>query len=136
MDPFTGLAIVAFYKYHNIPVMSTTSNDHLIKKVIFLLPKLINMGITTYTQDYETPVAPARMFKALVTEAEKILPELTPDSIKSIERDSGNLIITQFTNGQCCRRSFLFSFSLHSNFSLVNTISDAFVFIQMAKLRW
>lgn len=57
------------------------------------------MGIKTYAQDYETPVDPGRMFQALVTDADSLIPQLMPDSVKRIEKEAGSIIITQLTDG-------------------------------------
>lgn len=57
------------------------------------------MGVKTYAQDYETPVDPGRMFQALVIDADSIIPQLLPDSVKKIEKEAGSIIITQLTNG-------------------------------------
>lgn len=59
------------------------------------------MGVKNYAQDYETPVNPGKMFQALVIDADSIIPQLLPDSVKKIEKEAGSIIITQLTNGQC-----------------------------------
>ncbi|CAL5423423.1 unnamed protein product [Camellia sinensis] len=48
------------------------------------------MGVTTYTQEFTTSVAPNRMFKALILDSHNLIPKLLPQSIKSIEYVQGN----------------------------------------------
>ncbi|GMY16986.1 major strawberry allergen Fra a 1.04-like [Fagus crenata] len=48
------------------------------------------MGVTTFTQEFTTPVAPARMFKALILDSHNLIPKLMPQSIKSIEFIEGD----------------------------------------------
>ncbi|KAA8549123.1 hypothetical protein F0562_000807 [Nyssa sinensis] len=43
------------------------------------------MGVTTFTQENTTPVAPGRMFKALILDSHNLFLKLVPQSIKSIE---------------------------------------------------
>ncbi|XP_042518850.1 major strawberry allergen Fra a 1.07-like [Macadamia integrifolia] len=43
------------------------------------------MGVSTFTEDIKSPIAPARIFKAGVLDARNLLPKLLPDKIKSIE---------------------------------------------------
>ncbi|KAK9280925.1 hypothetical protein L1049_003816 [Liquidambar formosana] len=49
-----------------------------------------NMGVTTFTQEFTTPVAPCRMFKALILDSHNLIPKLMPQSIKSIEFIEGD----------------------------------------------
>lgn len=56
------------------------------------------MGVTTFTQEFVTPVSPARMFKALVVDSHILVPRLVPESVKSsefVEGDGGAGSITQ-----------------------------------------
>ncbi|KAF8394615.1 hypothetical protein HHK36_020829 [Tetracentron sinense] len=48
------------------------------------------MGVTSYTQEFTTPVAPARMFKALILDSHNLIPKLMPQGIKSIEFVEGD----------------------------------------------
>ncbi|THG14707.1 hypothetical protein TEA_015638 [Camellia sinensis var. sinensis] len=48
------------------------------------------MGVTTYTQEFTTSVAPNKMFKALILDSHNLIPKLLPQSIKSIEYVQGN----------------------------------------------
>ncbi|KAF8401405.1 hypothetical protein HHK36_012344 [Tetracentron sinense] len=43
------------------------------------------MGVTSYTQEFTSSVAPARLFKALVIDSHNLIPKLMPQSIKCIE---------------------------------------------------
>ncbi|GAB2271222.1 hypothetical protein Dimus_030901 [Dionaea muscipula] len=46
----------------------------------------------TYTQVIESPVAPARLFKAIVLDSHNLLPKLIPDTFESIEIVEGDSI--------------------------------------------
>ncbi|GAB2289645.1 hypothetical protein Dimus_023951 [Dionaea muscipula] len=50
------------------------------------------MAPTTYTQVIESPVAPARLFKAIVFDAHILLPKLIPDCFESVEIVEGETI--------------------------------------------
>jgi hypothetical protein len=49
------------------------------------------MGVNTYTDDVSTTVAPTRLFKALVIDADNLIPKLMPDvkNIEIVEGDGG-----------------------------------------------
>ena len=48
------------------------------------------MAPVSSTQEFVTPVAPARMFKALIVDAHNLLPKLMPQTISSIEYVQGS----------------------------------------------
>ncbi|XP_059435321.1 major allergen Pru ar 1-like [Corylus avellana] len=48
------------------------------------------MGVITYTDEYTSPIPPARLFKALVIEAHILIPKLLPQAGKSIEIIQGD----------------------------------------------
>lgn len=48
------------------------------------------MGAFTFTDQLTSPVAPARLFKALIVDAPNLVPKLVPEAIKSIETSEGN----------------------------------------------
>ncbi|XP_010245454.1 PREDICTED: pathogenesis-related protein STH-2-like [Nelumbo nucifera] len=48
------------------------------------------MGVTSFTQEFACPVAPARMFKALILDSHNLIPKLMPQSIKSVEIIQGD----------------------------------------------
>ncbi|KAG4946285.1 hypothetical protein AAZX31_15G139700 [Glycine max] len=48
------------------------------------------MGATTFTHDYSSPVAPSRMFKALITDSRTLLPKLLPQIIKEVNLIQGD----------------------------------------------
>ncbi|PKI40684.1 hypothetical protein CRG98_038939 [Punica granatum] len=48
------------------------------------------MGVICFTQEFTTPIAPARMFKALILDSHNIIPKLVPQGIKSIEFVEGD----------------------------------------------
>ncbi|KAL2506816.1 Bet v 1 domain-containing protein [Abeliophyllum distichum] len=43
------------------------------------------MGVTRINQDFGSPVAPSRLFKALILDSNTLLPKLLPQSIKSVD---------------------------------------------------
>lgn len=48
------------------------------------------MESTTFTHDYSSPVAPSRMFKALITDSRTLLPKLLPQFIKEVNVIQGD----------------------------------------------
>ncbi|OMO81994.1 hypothetical protein COLO4_23298 [Corchorus olitorius] len=48
------------------------------------------MGVTTYTQEITSAVAPSRLFKALIIDHDNLIPKLMPQSIKSVELVQGD----------------------------------------------
>ncbi|KEH37168.1 putative START-like domain, Bet v I type allergen [Medicago truncatula] len=48
------------------------------------------MVVSTFTNDYSSPIAPSRMFKALITDSSNLLPKLLPQFIKDVNLIQGN----------------------------------------------
>ncbi|OWM88096.1 pathogenesis-related protein STH-21-like [Punica granatum] len=48
------------------------------------------MAVTCFTQEFSTPVAPSRMFKALILNSHNLIPKIAPQGIKSIEFVEGD----------------------------------------------
>ncbi|PKI40685.1 hypothetical protein CRG98_038940 [Punica granatum] len=48
------------------------------------------MGVTCFTQEFTTSVAPSRMFKALILDSHNLIPKIVPQGIKSIEFVEGD----------------------------------------------
>ncbi|KAL8259789.1 hypothetical protein R6Q59_027742 [Mikania micrantha] len=48
------------------------------------------MGVSTYTDEYTSPVLPARIFKASILDSHNLMPKLLPDAIKSIKLIKGD----------------------------------------------
>ncbi|KAH6768219.1 hypothetical protein C2S51_013555 [Perilla frutescens var. frutescens] len=48
------------------------------------------MGVTTFTDEYTSPVAPSRIFKASIVDSHNLVPKLLPQAIKSIEITQGD----------------------------------------------
>ncbi|KAG6664227.1 hypothetical protein CIPAW_02G078400 [Carya illinoinensis] len=48
------------------------------------------MDVITYTDEYTSPITPARLFKALILDAHNLIPKLIPQAIKSIEFTQGD----------------------------------------------
>lgn len=62
------------------------------------------MGATTITQEFTCPIAPARMFTALIVESNNLIPKLLPQFIKSVDLiqgdgGSGSIEQVNFTEG-------------------------------------
>ena len=58
------------------------------------------MGVTSYTDEHTSPVAPSRIFKASIVDSHTLIPKLLPQVIKSmdiIEGDGGAGSIKQIT---------------------------------------
>ncbi|XP_057475842.1 major strawberry allergen Fra a 1.06-like [Actinidia eriantha] len=48
------------------------------------------MGVFTYTEEHTSPIPPARAFKAMIVDADKLMPKLVPQAFKSIEIIQGD----------------------------------------------
>lgn len=48
------------------------------------------MGITTFTHEYSSSVAPSRMFKALIIDSKNLLPKLLPQFVKDVTLIQGD----------------------------------------------
>ncbi|CAL8991324.1 unnamed protein product [Prunus brigantina] len=48
------------------------------------------MGVITCTDEYTSPIPPARLFKALVLDAHNLVPNLMPQAVKSIDTLQGD----------------------------------------------
>ncbi|KAK7387942.1 hypothetical protein VNO78_22741 [Psophocarpus tetragonolobus] len=48
------------------------------------------MGVTTFTQEYTSSVAPSRMFKALIVDSRNLLPKLLPQFVKDVNVIQGD----------------------------------------------
>ncbi|XP_060174594.1 major strawberry allergen Fra a 1-2-like [Lycium barbarum] len=48
------------------------------------------MAITSFTDEYTSPVPPSRIFKASIVDSHNLMPKLMPQAIKSIEFVQGN----------------------------------------------
>ncbi|OWM88108.1 pathogenesis-related protein STH-21-like [Punica granatum] len=62
------------------------------------------MAVTCFTQEFTTPVAPSRMFKALILDSHNLIPRIAPQGIKSIEfvegdGAAGSIKQTNFADG-------------------------------------
>ncbi|KAH7511429.1 hypothetical protein ACOSP7_007238 [Xanthoceras sorbifolium] len=63
------------------------------------------MGVTSFTQDFTCPIAPSRMFKALIVDSKNLIPKLLPEFIKSvhtIQGDGGAGSIEQVNFTEAC----------------------------------
>ncbi|KAL5849366.1 hypothetical protein ACOSQ4_007379 [Xanthoceras sorbifolium] len=72
--------------------------------IFFLLSKT-NMGVISASSEYATPIAPARMFKALIIDAHNLVPKLSPQAVKSVDvvegvpGEAGCIKQTNFADG-------------------------------------
>ncbi|XP_057471973.1 major strawberry allergen Fra a 1.06-like [Actinidia eriantha] len=48
------------------------------------------MGVFTYTEQHTSPIPPARAFKAMIFDVDKLMPKLVPQAFKSIEVIQGD----------------------------------------------
>ncbi|XP_050373557.1 major allergen Pru ar 1-like [Argentina anserina] len=48
------------------------------------------MGVSTYTDEYTSPIPPCRLFKALVLDADILVPKFMPEALKSIDTIQGD----------------------------------------------
>ncbi|XP_052191104.1 major strawberry allergen Fra a 1.06-like [Diospyros lotus] len=48
------------------------------------------MGVFTFTDEYTSPLPPARIFKALILDSENLIPKLMPQAVKSIQIVQGD----------------------------------------------
>lgn len=48
------------------------------------------MGVTTFSDEYTSPIAPSRIFKASIVDSHNLIPKLLPQAIKSIEITQGD----------------------------------------------
>ncbi|XP_024024064.1 major allergen Pru av 1-like [Morus notabilis] len=48
------------------------------------------MGVSTHNDEFTSTVAPARLFKAAVLDADNLFPKIAPDAAKSAENIEGN----------------------------------------------
>ena len=48
------------------------------------------MGFASFTDEYTSPIAPSRLFKASIVDSHNLIPKLLPQGIKSIDLIQGN----------------------------------------------
>lgn len=48
------------------------------------------MGVATFTDEYTSPIAPSRIFKASIVDSHNLIPKLLPQAIKSIDITHGD----------------------------------------------
>lgn len=48
------------------------------------------MGVFTYSDEFTSPISPARLFKALILDSNNLIPKLMPQVIRSIEFVEGD----------------------------------------------
>ncbi|KAK8671191.1 hypothetical protein V6N13_037796 [Hibiscus sabdariffa] len=61
------------------------------------------MGVVSYNFEVSSPISPARLFKALVLETDKLFPKAVPHAIKSVELQGnggpGSIVKINFAQG-------------------------------------
>lgn len=75
------------------------------------------MGIYSFSDEYTSPIPPARIFKASIIDSHNLIPKLMPQAIKSIKFIQGNggtgsIKQINFAEGKLKRSSTLFFFFL------------------------
>jgi len=70
------------------------------------LTRLAIMGVFAFSDEFTSPVPPARLFKALILDFGNLLPKLLPQLIKSVEFTQGNgeagsIRQISFQDGEC-----------------------------------
>ncbi|KAK3417990.1 hypothetical protein EUGRSUZ_H03969 [Eucalyptus grandis] len=76
------------------------------------------MGVTTFTQEFSTPVTPSGMFKALIVDSHYLISKIAPLGIKSIEfvegygsavsiKSSKRKIDTLYTENLVCKYTLI-----------------------------
>lgn len=63
------------------------------------------MGVTTFTHEHSSSVAPSRMFKALIIDSKNLLPKLLPQFVKDVtliqgDGEAGSIEQVNFNEGQ------------------------------------
>ena len=62
------------------------------------------MGLVSFAQEIESPIAASRLFKALILDSHNLMPKIVPQGIKSIEfiqgdGGAGSIKQTNFAEG-------------------------------------
>ncbi|KAF8030814.1 hypothetical protein BT93_D0108 [Corymbia citriodora subsp. variegata] len=70
-------------------LLSSTLFDHIVYNFPSSSLKTI-MGVFTFTNEYISPIPPARLFKALVLDSHNLIPKLMPQAVKSIDIIQGD----------------------------------------------
>lgn len=63
------------------------------------------MGVTSFTEEFPCPIAPARIFKALMVDSKNLIPKLLPQFIASVDviqgdGGAGSIEQVNFTEGR------------------------------------
>jgi len=65
------------------------------------------MGVTTYTHEATSTVSPTRLFKALVVDADNLIPKLMPN-VKNVETEGdGSIKKMNFVEGNIISFTFI-----------------------------
>uniref|UniRef100_A0A5B7B3B5 Putative major allergen Pru ar 1 n=1 Tax=Davidia involucrata TaxID=16924 RepID=A0A5B7B3B5_DAVIN len=48
------------------------------------------MGVVSFTEEFTSPIPAPRLFKALILDADNLIPKIAPQAIKSVELIEGN----------------------------------------------
>ncbi|XP_060215447.1 major strawberry allergen Fra a 1-3-like [Lycium barbarum] len=62
------------------------------------------MGVTTFNQEFQSPIAPIRLFKALIVDSKSLIPKLLPQFVESVgllqgDGGAGSIEQVNFTKG-------------------------------------
>ncbi|KAM1086588.1 hypothetical protein ACFX2B_012080 [Malus domestica] len=95
--PYNLIFYVFHFDYTNLATYTRISNLSSIYACCQWFPttaaittNLQIMGVTSITQEFLCPIAPARMFKALIIDSKNLIPKLLPQFIASVDVTQGD----------------------------------------------
>ena len=82
--------------------------------------------LTTFIQEFTTSVPPAKMFKALILDSHNLIPNLVPQSIKSIELVQGDGGVGSIKQTNFSEGLSHLSFDTHFKFVIFNVNQELY----------
>lgn len=87
------------------------------------------MGVVTFIEEFASPVAAGKLFKALVLDNNKLIPQLIPQAVKSVETIEGDgspgsikkMTLVQGTN---CYKINIY---IHTPIFLINLVNSSLI---------
>ncbi|KAM7463116.1 hypothetical protein LguiA_031237 [Lonicera macranthoides] len=77
--------------HQNFPPFQKINKYHFLSSSsIFFWGHKDIMGVVTYTDEFASPVSAPRLFKALIVDADNLIPKIIPQAVKSIETIEGD----------------------------------------------
>ncbi|KAK6145998.1 hypothetical protein DH2020_019867 [Rehmannia glutinosa] len=84
------------------------------------------MAITTFTDEYTSPIPPSRIFKASIVDSHNLIPKLMPQAIKSVEIINGDggspLKCVKYCVDELNEKTFTYGYTLIEGDSLVDKL--------------